>query len=194
MKGCRPFTEEECNAIIDSFSGDFATRNRTLFILGIKSGFRITELLSLKVKDLYNGTEVIDAVYVQRKSMKKKVEGRSVVLNPSAKEAILNFIAESGVNWETDADKYMFRSRKGNGAPLSRAHVWKIIHAAAESCGYYGKIGTHSMRKTFADRIYNILDHDVRKTQEALGHKNINSTAQYIGVNQDEINAAIMSL
>ena len=43
-----------------------------------------------------------------------------------------------------------------------------------------GTLGTHMMRKTFANRLY-----------ERLGHQNVNSTVQYLHVDQEEINAAI---
>ncbi len=54
-----------------------------------------------------------------------------------------------------------------------------------------GTLGTHMMRKTFANRLYERLGRDLFKTQKALGHQNVNSTVQYLHVDQDEINAAI---
>ena len=57
-----------------------------------------------------------------------------------------------------------------------------------------GKLGTHSMRKTFADRIYDRLDGDLAKTQKALGHKNINSTVQYLSFREEEIDEAILAI
>jgi integrase len=49
MKGCRPFSDEEVKLIAKSFGGRYATRNKALFILGVRSGFRISEMLSLTV-------------------------------------------------------------------------------------------------------------------------------------------------
>jgi len=49
------------------------------------------------------------------------------------------------------------------------------------------------MRKTFANRLYERLGHDLFKTQKALGHQNVNSTVQYLQVDQNEINAAILA-
>ncbi len=50
------------------------------------------------------------------------------------------------------------------------------------------------MRKTFADRIYDRLGGDLVKTQRALGHRCIESTAAYISFRQEEIDEAILSL
>jgi hypothetical protein len=43
------------------------------------------------------------------------------------------------------------------------------------------------MRKTFANRVYHQLNHDLVKTQRAMGHKNINSTVAYLSFAEDEI-------
>ena len=51
MKGTRPLDNNEIRAVADSFDGIFATRNRGLFVLGVSTGGRISELLSLKVDD-----------------------------------------------------------------------------------------------------------------------------------------------
>jgi integrase len=49
MKGCRSQTDEELMVVSQSFGGTYAARDKALFLLGIKSGFRISELLSLTV-------------------------------------------------------------------------------------------------------------------------------------------------
>jgi integrase len=51
----------------------------------------------------------------------------------------------------------------------------------------------HAMRKTFANRVYHQLNHDLVKTQRAMGHKNINSTVAYLSFVEAEIDAAILA-
>jgi integrase len=77
MKGCRPLTDQEVNLISRSFSGTFAKRNKALFILGVRSGFRISELLSLRVGDVLQHGKIVEHVTVARAHMKKKLEGRT---------------------------------------------------------------------------------------------------------------------
>jgi len=55
------------------------------------------------------------------------------------------------------------------------------------------KGGTHAMRKTIANRVYHQLNHDLVKTQRAMGHKNINSTVAYLSFVEDEIDQAILA-
>ena len=64
MKGTRPLDNNEIRKVADSFDGVFATRNRGLFVLGISTGGRISELLSLKVEEVWqNGTPVTDLLF-----------------------------------------------------------------------------------------------------------------------------------
>ena len=64
-------------AVKDAFT---RTRDKALFILGLKTGLRVSELLSLKVGDVYQYGRLADMVYVERKHMKKKLEGRAIPL------------------------------------------------------------------------------------------------------------------
>jgi integrase len=54
MKACRPFSDEEVHQLTISSSGRSETRDKALFVTGVKSGFRISELLSLTEGDVYD--------------------------------------------------------------------------------------------------------------------------------------------
>jgi integrase len=73
------------------------TRDKTLFILavGLKTGLRISELLSLKVGDVYQYGRLADVVYVERKHMKQKLEGRAIPLHQDAKVALSVWVLAS---------------------------------------------------------------------------------------------------
>ena len=63
MKGTRPRNTDEIRRVSHCFDGTFATRNRGLFMLGVSTGGRISELLSLTIGDVYqNGTAVTEPV------------------------------------------------------------------------------------------------------------------------------------
>jgi integrase len=61
-------TDPEVATVKDAF---IRTRDKALFILGLKTGLRISELSSLKVGDVYQYGRLGDVVYVERKYMKK---------------------------------------------------------------------------------------------------------------------------
>ena len=82
MIGSRPLTSEEVASVLKTFSGAYAARDRALFILGLKSGFRISEMLSLRVSDVWKDGKVVEAVSVARKRMKGKVGARRSAVEP----------------------------------------------------------------------------------------------------------------
>ena len=64
MKGTRPLDNDEIRRVSTCFTGTFATRNRGLFMLGVSTGGRSSELLSLRVGDVYqNRKPVSDLLY-----------------------------------------------------------------------------------------------------------------------------------
>jgi integrase len=190
MKGCRPLTDPEIAKVKDAF---VRTRDKALFILGLKTGLRISELLSLKVGDVYQHGRVGDAVYVERKHMKKKVEWRAIPLHQDAREALRVWIKELEKAGKADPSSPLFRSRKGQRA-ITRVQAFRVLTEVYAANGLMGKLGTHSMRKTFADRIYERLGRDLIKVQRALGHRCINSTVSYLSFREEEITEAILSI
>ena len=193
MKGSRPLEEHEVQDVASSFAGRFALRDRSLFLLGVKSGFRISELLSLRIGNVVKNGRLVERVTVNRRHMKRKIEGRTVILNVEARDALALWIAELqelGATRETP----VFRSRKGSDQSINRKHAWRILNEAYVVNELAGTLGTHSMRKTFANRVHVLLGRDLVKTQRALGHKNINSTVSYLSFLEEEIDAAILAL
>ena len=193
MKGCRPLTDAEVEVVQASFGGRYAARDRALFLLGVKSGIRISELLSLRVGDVYQHGHVVERATVHRRHMKQRRESRTVILHPQAKAALATWLMTLQQTRELTRATFVFQSRKGENQPIGKIQAWKILHEAAITNELTGKVGTHAMRKTFAKKVYEKLGHDLVKTQQALGHRNINSTVSYLSFAQDEIDAAILA-
>ena len=193
MKGCRPLTDEEVRLVQQSFGGVYATRDKALFLLGVKSGFRISELLSLRVGDVWQHGRLVDRVTVARQHMKNQREGRTVLLHPEAKTALATWLLTLRQMPDCTGQTFVFQSRKGVNQPISAVQAWRILHEAVITNELTGKVGTHAMRKTFANRVYHQLNHDLVKTQRAMGHKNINSTVAYLSFVEDEIDQAILA-
>ena len=64
MKGTRPLDNDEIRSVSTCFTGTFEVRNRGLFMLGVSTGGRISELLSLQIGDVWqNGKAVTDLLY-----------------------------------------------------------------------------------------------------------------------------------
>jgi site-specific recombinase XerD len=77
---------------------------------------------------------------------------------------------------------------------ISRQQAWEILKEAFAANELTGKLGTHVMRKTFANRMYEKLNRDLVKVQRAMGHRNINSTVAYLSFREEDIAAAILAV
>jgi integrase len=193
MKGCRPLTRSEVKALISKAN----TRDSALLTLGFCTGFRISEILSLKINDVYdiNG-KIYDFVTVKASNMKTKI-GRTVRLNSDAKKA-LTILVKERLKFGASKNSPLFESRKTNaGYPraISRIQAWRIIQMLCKLANVVAKsVGTHSLRKTFAARVYEAAKGELAKLQIALGHKNINSTINYLSFNQKEIDDIILGI
>lgn len=194
MKGCRPLTRIEVKYLL---SHAHNLRDAALLTLGFCTGYRISELLSLKLSDVVDlKGRIYDSVSVKAENTKTKI-GRTVRLNSDAIKTLTRFIT---TRLKTGAllSEPLFISRKSDGGELraiSRVQAWRVIQVLCELADVVSKgVGTHSLRKTFAARIYEAVKGELGKVQIALGHANISSTISYLSFQQSDIDAAIMSI
>ena len=138
MKGCRALTDDEVSLVAQSFSGTYAARDKALFVLGVKSGFRISELLSLTVWDVWQYGQFVERVAVRRRHMKGKAQGRSVILHPEAKGVLAPWLMILQRGGKVTPDTYLFPSRKGHNRPLRRGQAWHILHHGVSADLLYG--------------------------------------------------------
>lgn len=155
------------------------SRDRCLFVLGLRTGFRISELLSLRICDVWDRGVVQDTVTVKRCNMKGARVSRTVPLHNEAKRAL-----EAMRYDETMANDRLF--------PFTRMQAHRILSRAFKAAGVKGQVTTHSMRKTFGQRVYDLTNKDIVAAQLALGHKSLSSTTHYLSVGQDVVNNAIL--
>jgi site-specific recombinase XerD len=78
--------------------------------------------------------------------------------------------------------------------PFSRQHGHRILKGAFNAAQLQGKVSTHSLRKTFCDRVHTALGENIFKTQIAMGHNSPASTVHYLSFKQSEIDSAIMGV
>jgi integrase len=140
-------------------------RDHCLFVLGIGSGLRISDLLQLKIEDVMTGKKKVKSRILLRE--KKTNKQRSFPISDNAKKAIEEYLATR----EYHLEEPLFISRKKQSA-LQRAQAYKVINDAAQSIGLVtkeNKIGTHTLRKTFGYHAYQAR-YDLTLLQKIFNH------------------------
>lgn len=192
MKGTRPLDNNEIRCVSAAFTGIFEIRNRSLFMLGVSTGGRISELLGLRVSDVWQNNKPVSDLLFGKSIVKGKEASRAVPVNVDGRNAI-----DALVNWhrdrygDIDDKRALFPSRNRNGnVALNRQTAHDMLKDAFMSAGLNGKLATHSLRKSFAQRVYE-QNGDIYLLQELLGHRSVATTQKYLGVNYADARAAV---
>jgi integrase/recombinase XerD len=151
-------------------------RDRALLEFAYASGVRVSELISLRIRDL-DLEEGFAAVFG------KGAQERLVPVGESALRAIRVYLRELRPNLERGAGKgVVFLNNRGG--PLSRMGVWKIIRGHVEGAGIKKRVSPHTLRHTFATHLLE-GGADLAAVQEMLGHADISTTQIYTHVDRE---------
>lgn len=151
-------------------------RDYMLFLTGINTGLRISDILKLRVSDVKGKSHI---------SIKEKKTGKNkrLLLNAPFKVELDEYIADM------QDDEPLFKSQKGDNKPIGVVRAWGLLKDAAEKCDL-DEIGTHTLRKTFGYHFYQQYK-DVALLQEIFNHSSPSVTLRYIGINADIVDTAI---
>lgn len=193
----RPLSDEEVTLMLQAMSGGKnAVRNQALLKLGIFTGFRISELLSIKVGDVWDGYRVRDRVTVSKGFMKGKIEGRTMRINPAAAIGIRRWLRCAKRDNFCYLDWPLFAAQ-GKRKAISRQLATRALVEAAEKAGIDSRrIAGHSLRKTFASKawISSAVAGDMAKMAKLLGHSNWSNTLRYIEFLDGSLDQAVMEM
>lgn len=156
-------------------------RDYFMFVMGINTGLRVSDLLDLKVCDVRNQDYII---LIEKKTAKtkKKNKTKRFLINNDLKAEIQAYTQGMADN------DYLFPSQKGGH--IKRIRAYEILNEVGAKAGV-GEIGTHTMRKTFGYHFYKKYK-DVAMLQRIFGHSAPSVTLRYIGIEQDEIDEVLM--
>lgn len=177
MNFVQPIRDPDLILYMKKFLKEQSDRNYMLFVTGINSGLRISDILQLRVRDVRRSYFNI----IEIKTKKKKRIDMTTQLQKEFKWYIEG----------KEDHEYLFRSREGLNQPISRSMAYKILRQAADYVGL-DDIGTHTMRKTFGYHLYKKTG-DVALLQKILNHSDPAFTLRYIGISDDMMNQAIKS-
>lgn len=135
MNFVQPIRDPEYIRVMKKFLKEKSERNYMLFVTGINSGLRISDILNLKVSDVkrpyFNITEI------------KTDKTKRIAMTPSLQRELKEYIEGK------EDHEFLFKSREGVNKPIGRSMAYKILREAADYVSLEG-IGTHTLRKTLA--------------------------------------------
>lgn len=155
-------------------------RNYTLVVLGLNTALRISDLLNLQWKDVYDVSA--QRFYEHLLVLEHKTGKRNyIALNQNAKKALQWYKKESLFH----ADDYLFSKRTDRSHPLNRSQAYRIIKEAASALPDHAHISCHSMRKTFGYHAWK-QGTPPALLMDVFNHSSYRVTKRYLGIEQDE--------
>lgn len=154
-------------------------RDKAILELLYSSGLRVSELINLKINDLFFDDEI---VRVLGKGSKERI----VPMGSSAIEWIKKYLLHSRPSLEKKmkSQNHLFLNKKGT--KLSRMAIWQIVDKYSKEAGIEKEVHPHIFRHSFATHLLE-GGADLRAVQEMLGHADISTTQIYTHVDRNYI-------
>ena len=134
--------------IKNQLRGQRRYRDLLLFVVGINTALRISDLLELRVEHfLYDHQRIKRHFWIKEQKRGKRQE---VVVNESVQKAFEEYLT-AYPDITGDHDHFIFFNTKTNNLmqPIRRGQAWKVITTTCQQVGLRGNFGTHSLRKTW---------------------------------------------
>lgn len=148
-------------------------KHRTILMLTYSAGLRVSEVVSLKVKDIDSKRMLIHV------RQGKGQKDRFTLLSKNALEALRLYAREYHPN------DWLFPG-ESQGKHLTERSAQKIFESASKKAGIKKDVSIHSLRHAFATHLLE-GGTDLRYIQELLGHKNSKTTEIYTHVSQKDL-------
>tara|TARA_Y100001968_G_scaffold76049_1_gene67521 strand:- start:2734 stop:3633 length:900 start_codon:yes stop_codon:yes gene_type:complete len=165
---------EEINSMINNIDKTKKESERNIAIIETLygCGLRVSELINLKISDLYFEE---DFVKVTGKGNKQRLVPVSEVNKQCINTYLIN--SRTKLNIDSRSSDIIFLNR--NGYKLTRAMIFTIVKSLSKKAGIKKTISPHSFRHSFATHL---LENgaDLKTIQQLLGHESITTTEIYM--------------
>lgn len=178
-----------------------ATRDRLLIELGFETGLRLSELLSLRVRDVWRDGKPLEVLRTGRARLKggrgaraRSVSSRTIPLNTRAQAAIAAHLGDFEEKRVEPSDP-LFSGQGRAQCPLTRQHAVRVIRKIFLGAGLSADRvwSGHSLRRRFVRRIHDATG-DLNLVRQAVGHRWISTTQLYLGLEEERAATAILQL
>ncbi|WP_134091851.1 site-specific tyrosine recombinase XerD [Olivibacter sp. XZL3] len=174
----------EIDALIGAIdlSSPEGPRNRAMLEVLYSCGLRVSELIDLKISNLFLDIEFIR---VTGKGNKERL----IPIGHSAIKHLQLYLQHDRKEVKAGMEDYVFLNRRG--APLSRVMVFIIIKDLAAKIGLQKTISPHTFRHSFATHLIE-GGADLRAVQDMLGHESISTTEIYTHLDRDYLRSVMI--
>ena len=156
-------------------------RDFALVMLGLNTALRISDILSLIWKDVYDFKNDKYHTHIQIHEQKTG-KYNNIYINNAAIEALEKLrLNQKNIYPE----KVLFESRKGKNKPLSRYRVYIILKEAGLELGFGNNFSCHSLRKTFGYHAWKNGESPAI-IMAIFNHSSFNITKRYLSIEQDD--------
>lgn len=199
MAGSRSLNSTEERLLIRSIRR-VGARDRALVATQLFTGFRVSEVLSLTVGQVLDARGQIRAkIGVRPRNLKGNYGStRWIPVSPELQRALENYLTRRAKREDLKSEAPLFLSREHNtdGTPkaLSRSGAEKLIRTMLRQVGQgdLETLSTHSLRKTWARKLYDLSCHDLILVKEGLGHSSVSVTQAYLACDRQRLDALIL--
>ena len=159
-----------------------------LIAIGVFTGLRISDLLSLRYSDLLNGETFI----IKEKKTNKQ---RSIKINRDLKEIVERIVKKTKVS---DLNELIFLNKYGTKA-IDKSYVNVVLKEIVKKYRIKldGNVSTHTFRKTLGRRVMEVNNYSNESLvllMDLFGHSSMSITKRYLGIREQEIHNVYDSL
>lgn len=197
----QPIRSQSDRDALDEYFMHRNTRDRAMFALGIYTGRRISDLVSLNVRDVAYIDRRGRLCINERLKIREHKTGKLAdpLIHPKVRRILSKYLRQRRKYSESLGallNEPLLKSRKSRydgQRRVTRQHALRVLIQAARHCGLNYKIGTHSLRKTFG-YIQHQNGTSIELIQKILNHSSPEITLAYIGITRDDMDEAILSM
>lgn len=176
---------EEIDSLIDGIdlNKNEGQRNKAMLETLYSCGLRVSELVGLKITNLFFEQGFIKVEGKADKERLVPVSGRAI-------DEVNNYLSgyRKTLNVSKESENILFLNRRGK--KLSRVMIFTIIKNLSEKVGLNKKVSPHTFRHSFATHLI-MGGADLRAVQEMLGHESILTTEIYTHLDRDYLRSTI---
>lgn len=177
MNSVEPIRDMQVVYDIEDYLKEKNERDYILFLVGINTGLRISDILKLRTRDIKDikGNIRKHIILQEQKTNKDK----KVKINDDIRPILKEYLKDK------KEYEYIIKSPRGTNKPLSRQQAYRILSGTGDLFEIEN-MGCHTLRKTLGYHYYNKTK-DIAGLMNLYNHSKQTTTLKYIGLNQDSV-------